>query len=75
MQMSKLPTENPMGVQPVPRAQCVPMQPPMPLADEPHMGPPTPPCEPSRNDAMKAARAKISRRKSLAKQRAQQADE
>jgi hypothetical protein len=74
MSKPKITRERPMGVQPMPRGQCIPMQPPMPLASEPPMGPPTPAHAPSRDDAVKAARAKITRRKSLAKQRALQAD-
>jgi hypothetical protein len=74
MSKPKTTTERPMGVQPALRTPCIPMQPPMPLAGEPPMGPPTPAHEPSRDDAVKAARARITRRKSLAKQRALQAD-
>ena len=74
MSKGKLTTERPMGVQPALRTLCVPMQPPMPLADEPPMGPPAPSHQPSRDDAVKAAKAKIIRRKSLARQRALQVD-
>jgi hypothetical protein len=49
------------------------MQPNMPLADAPPMGPPAPAQQPSRDAAIQAARAKIIRRRSLAKQRAAQA--
>jgi hypothetical protein len=61
-------TERPMGLQPEPQSACTPMQPPMPVAGEEPVGPVPEKPEPSREEAMQAAKANLIRRESLKKQ-------
>jgi len=66
--------DQPMRLQPGQQAPCMPMQPAMPVAGEAPIGPAAPKPEPSRDQAVQIAKANVTRRQSLKKQRAAQQD-
>ncbi|MET0706434.1 MAG: hypothetical protein ABWY82_06255 [Tardiphaga sp.] len=74
--MSKRTSANdqPMRLQPWQQVPCMPMQPAMPVAGAAPIGPAAPKPEPSRDEAQRIAKANVTRRKSLKKQRAAQQD-
>ena len=67
-------SDRPMGQQPVKALPASQMMPRMPIAGDEPMGPPHQPTEPSRAESVQAAKARITRRQSLRKQRAAQSN-